>query len=347
MVGGDMAVQSFFIIAGFFTSLVLVEKYFGKKNSYFLFITKRLIKLYPIYCLVLIATLISIISLPKLSSPFIQSYDLFRHYLSNPDQLNIATKIYVFFINLFIVGLESTFYLGFNTQSGTIYYPSSLINTPIRMTNFMIITQAWFLALLIYFYLVSPFILKKKLRLILVIIIVTLIMRVFLSRMNPFWDWEPWNRRFFFTQIGVFLLGRISYEIYTKIRRLNLNRYILFVIYTILLLMIMIYYHIPNLTIYNIDVNRSMYTIFLTITIPFVFIFTRNNKLDRFLGELSYPIYITHVLIIDILQSYIPNIYRSYVPLFLFILLMIVSTILVKFLFYPLEAYYRKKLSLL
>ena len=48
-VGGQVAVQSFFIISGFYMSLILNEKYVGINSSYKLFITNRLIKLYPIF----------------------------------------------------------------------------------------------------------------------------------------------------------------------------------------------------------------------------------------------------------------------------------------------------------
>ena len=36
----------------------------------------------------------------------------------------------------------------------------------------------------------------------------------------------------------------------------------------------------------------------VALSVPFVFSATKSNKIDRFLGELSYPIYIVHVLVI-------------------------------------------------
>src|SRR5450759_4624800 len=53
-VGGQVAVQSFYIISGFYMSLILNEKYVGKNKSYKLFITNRFLRLYPIYWLSLI-----------------------------------------------------------------------------------------------------------------------------------------------------------------------------------------------------------------------------------------------------------------------------------------------------
>src|SRR5450759_1833879 len=57
-VGGQVAVQSFYIISGFYMSLILNEKYVGKNKSYKLFITNRFLRLYPIYWTVLLLTII-------------------------------------------------------------------------------------------------------------------------------------------------------------------------------------------------------------------------------------------------------------------------------------------------
>ena len=57
-VGGALAVQAFYIISGFYMSLILNEKYTGGNNSYYLFISNRLLRLYPIYWVVLVSQII-------------------------------------------------------------------------------------------------------------------------------------------------------------------------------------------------------------------------------------------------------------------------------------------------
>ena len=51
----DIAVQSFFVISGFYMALVLNEKY--GPGSYWLFISNRLLRLWPAYFVVLILSL--------------------------------------------------------------------------------------------------------------------------------------------------------------------------------------------------------------------------------------------------------------------------------------------------
>ena len=52
---GFQCVQAFYIISGFYISLVWNEKYSLIQNSYKLFITNRILRLYPLYILVLVA----------------------------------------------------------------------------------------------------------------------------------------------------------------------------------------------------------------------------------------------------------------------------------------------------
>ena len=52
----DVAVQSFFVISGFYMALVLNEKY--GLGSYWLFISNRLLRLWPAYAAVLILSFV-------------------------------------------------------------------------------------------------------------------------------------------------------------------------------------------------------------------------------------------------------------------------------------------------
>src|SRR5258708_5802533 len=58
LIGGKMAVQGFFILSGFYMSLILKKKYSKKKNAYKLFITNRILRIYPTYFVVLFLSII-------------------------------------------------------------------------------------------------------------------------------------------------------------------------------------------------------------------------------------------------------------------------------------------------
>ena len=49
---GIRAVEGFFVISGFYMALILNEKYTGKNRSYFLYLSNRLVRIYPVYWLI-------------------------------------------------------------------------------------------------------------------------------------------------------------------------------------------------------------------------------------------------------------------------------------------------------
>ena len=74
LVPGDTAVQTFYAISGFYMALVLNEKYRPESSSYFLFISNRFLRLFPIYATVLALTLLLAFALSLLVSaqlPFV------------------------------------------------------------------------------------------------------------------------------------------------------------------------------------------------------------------------------------------------------------------------------------
>ena len=55
----------------------------------------------------------------------------------------------------------------------------------------------------------------------------------------------------------------------------------------------------PNISA-DYDLKKGIFYLLLATGIPFIFNLTKDNKIDRFIGELSYPIYLIWGLRIDI-----------------------------------------------
>src|SRR5438270_656373 len=68
LIPGDTAVQSFYAISGFYMALVLNEKYRPESSSYFLFISNRFARLFPVYAAVLVLTLLLAFALSQFLS---------------------------------------------------------------------------------------------------------------------------------------------------------------------------------------------------------------------------------------------------------------------------------------
>ena len=114
--------------------------------------------------------------------------------------------------------------------------------------------------------------------------------------MNGF-DYDPWTYRFFPTELIFFLLGTIGYHIYKAISKINLSQRLLYTVYALVIFMTFLYGYIDS------DYKIFFYLVLFGASIPFVFLLSKYWKIDRYIGELSYPIYISHMFI-SMLLSY-------------------------------------------
>lgn len=299
-VGGQLAVQAFYIISGFYMTLILNEKYIGKNSSYKLFISNRLLRLYPIYWTVLILTILySLIngiytqgkSLDDLSFPDL-SY-LIHYY----NELNIGSLIFLVFTNIFLFLQDTVMFLGLNLQSGNLFFTPNFGETSPMLFNFLIVPQAWTIGVEIAFYLIAPFLVRRKLKVIIPLILASILLRIFLFYKLGL-NHDPWLYRFFPTELAFFLLGIVAYHIYKRIENININKNINLLIWIFVLILVLgfNYLHaIPNISI--------IFLIVFFLALPFIFLLTKRWKRDSFIGEFSYPIYISHVFVIKCLNT--------------------------------------------
>ena len=91
---GNVAVQCFYIISGFYMTLILNEKYTGRKSNT-LFYTNRALKIYPIYFTVLIMLIVWSVFVFKKGYPGTLSF--YSSYWPLP----VSTLLYLVFVNVF------------------------------------------------------------------------------------------------------------------------------------------------------------------------------------------------------------------------------------------------------
>jgi len=98
--GGEIAVELFFIISGFYMSLILSEKY-NTPDKIVIFYKNRFLKLFPIYCTILI---LSISFFVIIYITFGKS-DIVKNISNSLDNLNNLGiySIYIFMSNIFLL----------------------------------------------------------------------------------------------------------------------------------------------------------------------------------------------------------------------------------------------------
>lgn len=162
------------------------------------------------------------------------------------------------------------------------------------LCQFIFIPQAWSIGMELWFYLLAPFLFKLKNKQIVIIIIFLVILKYLF--LNEFSNSYNWKYRVHFFELVYFLLGGISYKL---VQIINLNPLKARVAF----LMIIIYVVCINVFTDYLIVKWSTYLVF-SLSIPIIFKLTSKLKLDKFLGDLSYPIYIIHYLIIAVSREF-------------------------------------------
>ncbi len=296
-INSHLAVQSFYIISGFYMALILSEKYNSQKNYYSLFLTNRLLKIYPIYFIILFLTFIYYLIVGYHSHwAFVPCLELYP-------KANFFTQLSLGITNLLIIGQDWVMFFGIDLQ-GKLFFNPDFQHAPIPCYYLLFIPPAWTLSVELTFYLIAPFIVKKGLKLVVILILLSAAIRLYLF-FEVGYKYDPWSYRFFPNELIFFLLGYLSYKLYSKAKmHSNFNKLGIFA-YCLLVALVILYPYLSNnlATTAPFAIEEIGYFITFCLAIPFVFIFTKNSKFDAFIGDLSFPIYLSHVLIKQILEG--------------------------------------------
>lgn len=332
--GGKIAVQCFYIISGFYMSLILNEKYIGINQSYKLYMTNRLIRLYPIYWTMLLLIIISSILYGIVTNG--NSYGALNIFKDNYDTLSISSLFILTFSNVFIFLQDILLFFEINLKNGLFFFQPKFDIKSLNGFDFSLIPQAWTVALELSFYIIAPFIVKRKSLVIFFLLTLSISIKFLLH--NKFGlNHTPWVFRFFPSELSYFLLGIFSYKIskYGKINLLNpiFNKLIFTSIIIVIIFFDKIMFNFKN----------QLFFILFFISIPFIFELSKKSKIDRYIGDLSYTLYISHLFIITIVNKLNSVFINKGITVIL--LSLIISITLKYFLSDKIEKYRQKRLK--
>lgn len=278
MVGGHNAVQLFYIISGFLISYVLLgARSYRNLRSFYL---NRFLRLYPIYIIVAVATLVVYLISGK-NQFFL---DTFRQAPLSADLLLITS-------NLFLFAQDWVMFAG--VENGHLVFARDFLASEVLLFHGLIVPQAWTLGVELSFYLVAPFVLGRK-KWIGVLLLASLGLRAALI-VAGIGTRDPWTYRFFPTELAFFLFGALAHQIllpfYVARLKADFDRYA--VLASGFLVALTLGYSLIPLP--ELAKSLFMFAIFCSL-LPFAFAFQKRSKIDNWIGNLSYPLYIGHML---------------------------------------------------
>lgn len=287
LTGGMLAVQIFYMISGYLMSLILLnEKSYRNLRSFYF---NRALRLFPIYWFIALLSLFLNIYFYSIGQ------DSFFYIYK---EIDLWGSVLMFLSNFTLIGQDWLMFTGI--VDGEYGFITNLYDTDLSIDDGLLVPQAWTLGLEISFYLIAPFILNNKKRW-LALLFGSLCIKIFLIYLGIGTS-DPYSYRFFPAELSLFLLGVFAHQILLPIyeRKRYLKNTNLVSSITTLTIFIVISY--------SVIFGTSFYSAFLMIlyvlfALPFIAIFQQKSKLDNWIGNLSYPIYICHMLVIVLFDN--------------------------------------------
>lgn len=289
LAGGEQAVLSFYAVSGFYMAMILSGPYAGRTGDFF---RNRFLRLFPMYWATLGLAVVPSIALWIATSGeragFLYAW---RHDLSS---LGLGPALLVGFSTPFLFLQELTNFFAADPTTGGLVPVVDFRQASVPLYGFLPVPPSWSLSLELYFYLMAPWIVRWRIRSIALFAACTLAawMLVFHGGLG----FDPWTYRFFPTSISFFLMGALSWKIGRRIGVERIPRRIAMAVWILLLGTILAWNG-------EFGVRSIVFVAILAATLPTLFHLTRDWKWDRWIGDLSFPLYLVHWEVFAIVKN--------------------------------------------
>lgn len=293
MIGGPLAVQCFFIISGFYMGLVLNERYKAPALNR-AFWANRAIRIYGVYFFFLALHLLVFAALQAASgdSPL-------ARYWESP--LPLSERIALGLLNLTVIGQDLPVWL--TVEQGHLAWTDRFVATGgSEVFHFMLIPAAWSLSLELLFYALAPFIARRPARQIAALAFLCLGLRGVAAALG--YTADPFAYRFFPFELATFLAGVLAYKAWAAYRALWDRPAARILAAAVPLAILgwpwwaagwpMDQFFTPP---------RLILLVLVACGLPAIHAMSHRNRTDRAVGELSYPFYLGHLLVLGLVAS--------------------------------------------
>ena len=293
---GREAVQIFYVISGFYMSLILNRKYIGSAGRW-LFYSNRFFRLWPPYIVVIVAATIALYLLGQAChfdcpSSLSEVFAKFRRF-------GLATQAYLLLTNIFIVGQDFLWLIRID-DSGAIHFAPYMVSAQHNGFSFSINPPIFTVAIETSFYVVAPFILCRRAAAI-GFMLSGAGYHVLIHALGS--NNLAFSYHIFLSAAYFFGLGAISYQAFDLLESLRGHtdssasaKWAEFACVLLGSCVLLASWRMGNERIFFLAIATML-------LMPTLFRITKGIAIDRFFGELSYGVYIAHWPIILIAQA--------------------------------------------
>ncbi len=279
---GEAAVQAFFVVSGFYMALILRGKYAAAPLP--VFYTNRLLRLAPTYWIVLLC---SWAALRIFGAGAFVGPEAFDRAMAGPSAPVLA------WCNLTTLGDELLFLFALDPESGRIFWTAGRDGFS-GAFSYLLVPQSWSLSMELLFYLLAPLLVRLRPRALVALGLASFALRCVLLAATPGSDLLA--RKTFPAELWLFLLGILAWHLYAAHRDRPARDALAPAVIWLLLSAAAYLSGIPQ------PLRVPAFACFLAMAVPHLFLLSRDCRLDRFVGDLSYPVYIVHFLVLALLE---------------------------------------------
>ena len=288
----DAAVQGFFMVSGFYMFLVLEKKYGDLRTFY----VNRVLRIYPSYLFILVCAVVASLTLG--AGAHYVPVAVIAEQLS---KLDAASAILIVFANVAIVFLNAVSFL--HVDGGSLAWTPAYKLAPFPAFKLLVIPQAWSVDLELMFYAIVPFLVRLKSRYIVALILISFAGRVWFYSWGAPFHRDPWSFRFFPFELALFLTGGLLYRVARDYGRHFNNPRLAWAMLIFLVVYGSSYAALPSTRLGNFQIRYDVFMIALACSLPFLHCSLSYGGANQFLGDLSYPIYLNHLFVFNLLAT--------------------------------------------
>lgn len=284
---GVMAVESFYILSGFYMALVLHERYQGQSRAFYF---NRFLRLYPIYGMMIGIYLVVAFSYwATVGHPL----GAMVYWMKSSSPLQWAAAL---FCNVTMLGCDVAELV------------SRLHPGDPAVNRLIIIQPTWSLSVEILFYAFVPFVVRQSRRNQLLLFLGAILIRLAILQLNG-GQWTFWLYYFSPASWALFLTGVGCHHLLLALRGQSWFRRHARAIGTVgcvaLCTLILFYQQLGWM-----DFQDWRYYALLAVWLPFVFEALGQNKWDARIAAWSYPLYLGHAVVLSLyapLRHFVPE----------------------------------------
>ncbi|WP_158222494.1 acyltransferase family protein [Rhodopirellula sp. MGV] len=306
MLNGRQAVQVFYLISGFYMQLILSQRY----DKTFQFYRSRLIRVAVPYFVVL-AIVVAISFIVGCLSGNYLSLTPYQTMQANNGALGV---LFAAISNVTLFGQDIVMFLKHDLGE-PLCLTHCFRNSPTPLYRYLLIPQCWTIAVELTFYWFAPWLAKRKTAFLTAIVVLSLLARITAYELFGL-NQDPFNYRFFPFELAIFVSGMLSFRLYETLNlRLNWSldtdsrkgakRSILAAIAGTILLGTVAATLTKGLglVIGKEYAELISYAGWALVVVGLFHLF-RSSEWDRKIGELSYPIYLLHFFVIELVTTF-------------------------------------------